>query len=224
MERSLVTALAGMSDTIPEDGTDLYTHTAPTVPTGWLQAIDEELVCTHLGVANAGDSCEVAKEKLCELINWHVQVAADPLVSGWKLVPTEPTEAMKSAGQVVIERLANDGTARYWTDVYGFSYAAMLNAVPEYKERCKMKLDKLEKLADAEGPTGWSTADELANIFNRHTADFIAAANPAVIKQMIALIRLQHEALKGVDYSVCSYETAFTASEALEAYEEFNNV
>lgn len=49
---------------------------------GWLRAIDEEMVCTHLGIADTSDSYEVAKEKLNKLIAWHVAVATDLAVNG----------------------------------------------------------------------------------------------------------------------------------------------
>jgi len=63
---------------------------APSVPGGWLRAIDEALVVTHLGVANAEDSYEDAKRKLDALIGWHCDVVTDPAVNGgWKLVPVE---------------------------------------------------------------------------------------------------------------------------------------
>ena len=63
------------------------------VPDGWLRAIDEALVVTHLGVANGSDTYEHAREKLTNLIGWHVDVATDPAVNGgWQLVPVNPTE------------------------------------------------------------------------------------------------------------------------------------
>lgn len=44
----------------------------------WRWAIDRELVCAHLGVANPdGDPVKL----LSELIQWHVDVALDPRVS-----------------------------------------------------------------------------------------------------------------------------------------------
>ena len=39
---------------------------------GWLRAIDEAMVVSHLGVANADDSYEVAKDKLNELITYEI--------------------------------------------------------------------------------------------------------------------------------------------------------
>ena len=69
------------------------TQLAPSVLEGWLRAIDEALVVTHLGVANVSDTYEQAKAKLDNLIGFHVDVATDPAVNGgWKLMPVEPTE------------------------------------------------------------------------------------------------------------------------------------
>ena len=63
---------------------------APSVPDGWIRAIDEALVVAHLGVANASDTYEQAKAKLDSLIGLHVDIATDPAVNGgWKLVPVE---------------------------------------------------------------------------------------------------------------------------------------
>lgn len=59
---------------------DLYTHPAQQ-PEGWLRAIDEAMVSSPLGVADASDSYEVAKKKLNDLICWNVQVATDPAVN-----------------------------------------------------------------------------------------------------------------------------------------------
>jgi hypothetical protein len=80
------------------DGTKLYTHPAP-IPAGWLRAVDEAMVGSHLGIADASDSYEVAKKKLNDLICWNVQVATDPSVNGgYQLVPAEPTVVMLRAG------------------------------------------------------------------------------------------------------------------------------
>lgn len=51
-------------------------------PVGWLRAVDEEMVCAHLGVAEAGDSYETAKKKLASLIQWNIAVAMDLSVGG----------------------------------------------------------------------------------------------------------------------------------------------
>ena len=67
---------------------------APSIPEGWLRAIDEALVVAHIGVANASDTYEQAKAKLDSLIGFHVAVATDPAVNGGrKLVPINPTES-----------------------------------------------------------------------------------------------------------------------------------
>jgi hypothetical protein len=50
--------------------------------TGWIRAIDEELVAAHLNVASINDSYDVAKYKLNSLINWHIAVATDPATNG----------------------------------------------------------------------------------------------------------------------------------------------
>lgn len=61
---------------------------------GWLRAVDEELVMCHLGIAGASDTYEEAKRKLGMLIQWHVDVATDPLVNGgYPLVKQEGGEA-----------------------------------------------------------------------------------------------------------------------------------
>lgn len=62
----------------------LYTHPPAEVvrSEGWLRAIDEAMVCSHLGVAGESDTYEEAKKKLNALICWHVGVATDPAVNG----------------------------------------------------------------------------------------------------------------------------------------------
>ena len=98
---------------------------APSVPEGWLRAIDEALVSAHIGVANADDTYEEARAKLERLIGFHVDVATDPAVNGgWKLVPIEPTEEMREVGVFA-------GGAYY--DVVEAVYEAMLAAAPEVK-------------------------------------------------------------------------------------------
>jgi len=60
---------------------------------GWLTACDEEMICAQLGVASLSDSFESAKQKLGELIAWHVAVATDPAVNGGlSLQPAVPQE------------------------------------------------------------------------------------------------------------------------------------
>jgi hypothetical protein len=61
---------------------------APTIPEGWLRAIDEALAIAHSGVVNADDTYEQAKAKLDNLIGFHVDGATDPAVNGgWKPIP-----------------------------------------------------------------------------------------------------------------------------------------
>ena len=57
-------------------------QSAPSVPDGWLRAIDDALVSAHVGVANTNDTYEQAKAKLDNLIGFHVDVATDPAVNG----------------------------------------------------------------------------------------------------------------------------------------------
>ena len=47
-------------------------------PDPWREAIDAELICTHLGTV---DSFHSANEALDALINWHIATALDPAVS-----------------------------------------------------------------------------------------------------------------------------------------------
>lgn len=95
------------------------------VPDGWLRAIDEALVVTHLGVADESDTYEQAREKLTNLIGWHVDVATDPAVNGgWKLVPVVSTDEMDSAGSEHCDGYLS--TAQVVWD-------AMLAAAPEAK-------------------------------------------------------------------------------------------
>lgn len=46
------------------------------------QAIDNELVLTHLGIAEPNCTLEHAKQKLTDLICWHIEVATDPKTNG----------------------------------------------------------------------------------------------------------------------------------------------
>lgn len=101
---------------------------APSVPTGWLRAIDEALIVAHIGMANADDTYAQAKSKLDTLIGLHVDVATDPAVNGgWKLVPT--AESRHPGIHKMLNALhAVDNTpgASEWE-----SYAAFLAATPE---------------------------------------------------------------------------------------------
>lgn len=65
---------------------------------GWVRAADDEMIGTHLGVANLSDSYVSAKAKLKMLIDWHVAVATDHEVNGgYQLVPVEPTKEIMEA-------------------------------------------------------------------------------------------------------------------------------
>lgn len=69
---------------------------------GWLRAIDDALVISHLDIADPNDDYETAKKKLNALIWWNIDVALDPAVNGgWKMVPAEslPKSDAKSRSQ-----------------------------------------------------------------------------------------------------------------------------
>ena len=104
---------------------------APSVPEGWLRAVDEALVTAYVGVANADDTYELAKAKLNNLIGFHVDVATDPAVNGgWKLMPIEPTKEIYACFA------AYDGTSYsnpFDFDNFKADYASALAAAPEAK-------------------------------------------------------------------------------------------
>ena len=52
-----------------------------------------------------------------------------------------------------------------------------------------------------------------------YDALFVSAANPETIRQLIELVRLQHEALK--HWGEFTYEAAFSTSEAIEAFNKW---
>ena len=116
------------------EGANLYlapgAQPAPSVPEGWLRAIDETLVAAHIGVANADDTYEQAKSKLDNLIGFHVDVATDPAANGgWKLVPTAESRhpgIYRMLG--ALHTIDNTPGASEWE-----SYAALLAAAPEAK-------------------------------------------------------------------------------------------
>lgn len=126
---------------------------AHSIPEGWLRAIDEALVVAHIGVANASDTYEQAREKLDNLIGFHADVATDPAVNGgWKLVPIEPMPSMPKLHVGYLPTINQDGypaLGAWWVQlwdgddvfarVYGSSpeeahnRAEMLAAAPEAK-------------------------------------------------------------------------------------------
>ena len=61
-----------------KDLLELQAQPAVAEPNTWREAVDNELICTHLGTA---DSFSDAGAALDALINWHVAVALDPEVS-----------------------------------------------------------------------------------------------------------------------------------------------
>jgi len=50
--------------------------------TPYEKAIDEELICAHIGCVVDGDTIDDARRKLRELIRWHVDIATDERVNG----------------------------------------------------------------------------------------------------------------------------------------------
>lgn len=73
--------------------------------TGWIQALDAELVSAHIGVAEAAESYESAKAKLGALIKWHIEVATDPAVNGGlSLQPVGLGEALDILKEMVQDR------------------------------------------------------------------------------------------------------------------------
>ena len=86
-----IIALEEKIDAMPQ-----CTQPAPSIPEGWLRAIDEALVVAHIGVANESDTYEQAKAKLNNLIGFHVDEATDPAVNGgYKLVSVRLTPKTK---------------------------------------------------------------------------------------------------------------------------------
>lgn len=56
----------------------------------WLWAVDHELVLAGIGIAQPDDSPETCRQKLTELIHWHIEVATDPKTNGgYKLTRTK---------------------------------------------------------------------------------------------------------------------------------------
>lgn len=126
-------ALIRLSDAIAAVE-DNFAQTATSVSEGWLRAVDEALVVAHIGVANAHDTYEQARDKLDSLIGFHIDVATDPKVNGgYKLVPIEPTFEMLH-GALSHSRCDNDPPLLEVGFEYSIAksiYAAMLKAAPK---------------------------------------------------------------------------------------------
>ena len=107
-----------------------------------------------------------------------------------------------------------------------------------------MKLDELEQLANAATPGPWMRLFGERTVYDRmndgcrgnaivrtdfhpptgrdvDNLDFIAAANPATIKRLIALCRMQDEALV---IACLLHSMPPKVEEALAAFDEFNQV
>lgn len=96
----------------------LLDYQPKTEPIGWLRAVDEEMVSTHLGVADITDSYEDAKRKLKALICWHVDVSHDPKVNGSaqqprKAVKLTPDEKLRIALDCNMRVRTGSGAVKY---------------------------------------------------------------------------------------------------------------
>ena len=82
-------------------------------PNPWRDAIDAELICTHIGTA---ESFPTAQAALDALINWHIATALDPAVS--------------SAAQALIDKGATQPQAEpvAWISEYGVQELTFDNA------------------------------------------------------------------------------------------------
>lgn len=65
----------------------------------WQQAIDAELVSTHLGVAHNDATFEGAQKAIHELICWHIDVATNPATNGGQRL----TDAKPTTGELVMD-------------------------------------------------------------------------------------------------------------------------
>jgi len=100
---------------------------APPLREGWIRAIDEALVCWYIGIADAADTYEAAREKLHKLISIEIDAATNPAVNGGKvLVPREATKEMRAAGY---SKLTTN--IEYNDQDLGNVYKAMIAAVSE---------------------------------------------------------------------------------------------
>lgn len=86
------------------------------------QGAQEPAACADHGTLNWYDG---------HFTNDPIDLYRQPTVpEGYVIAPKEATQEMKAAGQAEINRLATDGIERYWQDVYGLGYKAMLAAAP----------------------------------------------------------------------------------------------
>lgn len=110
----------------------LWGYVEAQQPTGWLRAIDEEMVSTHLGVADATDSYEDAKRKLNALICWHIDVSHDSRASC-----KQPQLLMDDE----IERLRKDAARYRWMRSPITSYKAVTAMVEAVDSLCEEQMD-----------------------------------------------------------------------------------
>ena len=90
------------------------------------------------------------------------------------------------------------------------------------------KTEELLKLTEAalvidhnENADWYSETDMMSRVHYKKNARFIAAANPATIKQLVELCRLQHEALKALSMKQARWtDNQIAALEAFDAFEK----
>lgn len=89
----------------------------------WKQAIDDALVCCHLGTA---DSFESPKHALAVLEAWHYELGQSGVCEGMVLVPKEPTSTDIDAFIIAFHSPKNPG--RNYRNQIKYAIAEMLQA------------------------------------------------------------------------------------------------
>ena len=133
---------------------------AQPVQSGWLRAVDEAMVCSHLGIADASDDYETAKKKLNDLIRWNIDVdryfEADKRKqseqSGWVgLTDEEMRIVLRECSQDTFEKLRIEWQR---TKAFGRAIESALrakNAVPDRVQELESEnerlRDQVERLA-----------------------------------------------------------------------------
>ena len=91
-------------------------------PSGWLRAIDEALVVTHLGVANASDTYEQAKAKLDSLEATEKDSAHHKALAESALRVAKGWEDKCDELRVKIESMEQQEPVAWYSKQYGFVY------------------------------------------------------------------------------------------------------
>ena len=121
-------------------GTALYlAPPAPSVPDGWMRAIDEAMVVHHIGIADRADSYEVAKKKLNALLILNQNIgeyfsAKAPVPSvpdGWRIVPYTPTVQMLERAAYAVNNRPQPSKYEPSATPAIIFWTAMLNYAPE---------------------------------------------------------------------------------------------